>query len=118
MAKPTSDSGETPQDFYWKVYNAKKNGDAWAKDYICDSTIYNYLLVIQDPSNDTAYNRLRQLTKPYDPTTVKPIERSAGQKEQMKELFQHINEQLGKILPQKEPEKKPENEVIDDDLPF
>ena len=34
------EESEDPKEYYYKIFNAKKNGEAWAKDIPCDMAIY------------------------------------------------------------------------------
>lgn len=33
-------SGESPEQYYWRVFEAKKNQEPWAKDIPCDMTSF------------------------------------------------------------------------------
>ena len=37
---PKKEGSETPRQYYYRVLEAKKNGDSWAKDIPCDSHVW------------------------------------------------------------------------------
>lgn len=52
---------ETPKEYYYRLKNAKKNNEPWARDIVCDPIVHQANLVIQDPSDNYEYNKLIKL---------------------------------------------------------
>ena len=40
MALKKAGEGETPRQYFYRIYEAKKNGEAWAKKIPCDAVVY------------------------------------------------------------------------------
>ena len=40
MPPKKENGGETPKDYYYRLFKAKKSGDEWARRIPCDSHVY------------------------------------------------------------------------------
>jgi len=60
MAIKNKNRGESPENYYWKLFDAKKDKDIWAKDINLDMSSFNSIhgkcLYCGNPNMDDAMN--------------------------------------------------------------